>query len=83
MADQLCKRGGTNIVVLGNSHKPEIDKDTWFVGDRIYANAGAWCEKETSGSFVEIETTDKEQIVRVREWDGKDSRATRQETLSR
>jgi UDP-2,3-diacylglucosamine pyrophosphatase LpxH len=83
MSDQICKRGGANIVVLGHSHKPEIDKDTWFVDDRIYANAGAWCEKETSGSFVELETTDKEQIVRVREWDGQDSRATRQETLSR
>lgn len=83
MADQLCKRGGTNIVVLGHSHKPEIDKDTWFVDDRIYVNAGAWCEKEASGSFVEVETVDKEHFVRLREWDGKDSRTVRQETLSR
>lgn len=83
MADQICKRGGTNIVVLGHSHKPELDKDTWFVDDRIYANAGAWCEQEASGSFVEIETTDKKQIVRVRAWDGRDSRTTAQEILPR
>jgi hypothetical protein len=56
----------------------------WFVDDRIYANAGAWCEKETSGSFVEVETTAKEQIVRVREWDGKDARTLHHpEKLSR
>jgi UDP-2,3-diacylglucosamine pyrophosphatase LpxH len=83
MADQLCKRGGTNIVVLGHSHKAEIDKDTWFVDDRIYANAGAWCEKETSGTFVEVETTDKEQNVRVRDWDGKDARTLFQESVAR
>lgn len=83
LADQICKRGGTNIVVLGHSHKPEIDKDSWFVDDRIYANAGAWCEKESSGSFVEIESTEKEHTVRVREWNGKDSRTINSETVGR
>jgi UDP-2,3-diacylglucosamine pyrophosphatase LpxH len=83
MADQICKRSGTNIVVLGHSHKPEIDKDSWFVDDRIYANAGAWCEKATSGSFVEVETTDTEHNVRVREWNGKDSRTMDYKTVGR
>lgn len=83
MADQICKRGGTNVVVLGHSHKAEIDKDTWFVDDRIYANAGAWCEKETSGTFVEVETTDKEHTVRVREWNGKDGRTINHESVGR
>ena len=82
-ADQVCKRGGTNIVVLGHSHRPEIDKDTWFVDDRIYANAGAWCEDEDSGSFVEIVTTGKEHVVRVCEWDGTARKVRQQETLPR
>ncbi len=74
MADQLCKKGGTNIVVVGHKHQPEIDQDSWFVDNRIYANCGAWCEDEDRGSFVEVETTDGEHAVRCMEWKNGDVR---------
>jgi UDP-2,3-diacylglucosamine pyrophosphatase LpxH len=78
-ADQLCKRGGTRIAVLGHSHCSEIDKDTWFVQDRIYANCGAWCEgddaKPAKGTFVQIDCvnvskTQTKYTVMRKEWDG-------------
>ncbi|MHC4645486.1 MAG: metallophosphoesterase [Planctomycetota bacterium] len=52
LADRLCKSSDTNIVVFGHSHDWKLDKDAWFVSDRIYANCGTWpmypCEKEES-----------------------------------
>jgi UDP-2,3-diacylglucosamine pyrophosphatase LpxH len=64
VADQLC-RDGVNIVVFGHSHDTKMDKDSWFVEDRIYANCGYWCgfgdqEKiEDNAHFVQ---TDKETV---------------------
>lgn len=52
-ADNLSKKGDTNIVIFGHSHDSELDKDSWFVDDRIYANCGAWCDAEKPCSFVE------------------------------
>lgn len=60
VADQLC-RDGVDIVVFGHSHDTKMDKDTWFVKDRIYANCGYWCgfgEKENvedNAHFVETD----------------------------
>jgi len=42
VADQLC-RDGIDIVIFGHSHETKMDKDKWFVKDRIYANCGYWC----------------------------------------
>lgn len=42
VADKMCGNG-VNIVVLGHSHDTKMDKDSWFVEDRIYANCGYWC----------------------------------------
>jgi len=54
-ADRLCKKNDTNIVVFGHSHDWDLDKDSWFVEDRIYANCGSWCDSPPY-TYVEIET---------------------------
>ena len=72
-ADRLCKKNDTNIVIFGHSHDWELDKDSWFVDDRIYANCGTWCDSpEKPWTYVEMETIrDKnERWVRVYEWAG-------------
>ena len=72
VADQLC-RDGVNIVILGHSHDTKMDKDSWFVKDRIYANCGFWCgfgdiEKiEDNAHFVQ---TDGETVELLRFNDG-------------
>ena len=53
IADKLCKNGNYKVCIFGHSHKSAIDKDTWFVNERIYANAGYWCGAKCT--FVEIE----------------------------
>lgn len=68
VADRLCKDGKHHIVILGHSHKCEIDKDTWFVADRIYANTGFWCG--THCTFVETEKTANRHRVRTVRWEG-------------
>lgn len=55
IADKLCKDGNYQVCIFGHSHKSEIDRDTWFVDDRIYANTGYWCGAECT--FVETEKT--------------------------
>jgi UDP-2,3-diacylglucosamine pyrophosphatase LpxH len=69
-ADRLCKKSDTNIVVFGHSHDWMLDKDAWFVDDRIYANCGAWCDGKKKRTFVETEKDlqSKSHIVRVMEW---------------
>ena len=71
-ADRLCKKNDTNIVVFGHSHDWDLDKDSWFVEDRIYANCGSWCDSPPY-TYVEIETLrdQKKRKVRVHEWAGK------------
>jgi len=73
-ADRLCKKNDTNIVVFGHSHKWELDKDDWFVQDRIYANCGTWCDSPNKKwTYVEVETNRPRNTrwVRVHEWLGK------------
>ncbi len=72
-ADRLCKKNDTNIVIFGHSHDWELDKDAWFVNDRIYANCGTWCDSpKKQWTYVEVETLreKKERIVRLRQWLG-------------
>lgn len=70
VADRLCKKSDTNIVVFGHSHDWKLDKDSWFVDNRIYANCGAWCDEEKKCTFVETQK-DRENgrhLVRVMDW---------------
>lgn len=71
-ADRLCKKNDTNIVVFGHSHDCILDKDSWFVNDRIYANCGTWCDSPKPRTYVEIETLrdKKERYVRLYKWMG-------------
>lgn len=73
-ADRLCKKNDTNIVVFGHSHDWILDKDSWFVENRIYANCGTWCDSpKKPWTYVEVETLRdrNERWVRVQEWMGK------------
>ncbi len=74
LADYLSKKGDTKIIIFGHSHDSELDKDSWFVEDRIYANCGAWCDEEKPRSYIVTEKDDKARVyyVRLMEWkDGK------------
>ena len=74
VADGLCKQNDTNIVVFGHSHDCKLDKDEWFVEDRIYANCGTWCDEKKKCTWVESQKDrgKKRHIVRVMDWnDGK------------
>ena len=42
-ADEICKNCGFNVVLFGHTHDAKIDKDWFFIEDRIYANTGFWC----------------------------------------
>lgn len=52
-ADYLCHKNDFNVVVFGHTHKAMLDKDFFLTQDRIYANAGSWCNKKAH--FVEID----------------------------
>ncbi|MBW2589600.1 MAG: metallophosphoesterase [Deltaproteobacteria bacterium] len=68
IADKLCKNGKHKVCIFGHSHKAEIDKDTWFVDDRIYANTGYWCGSQCT--FVETDKLETENayLVRLMQW---------------
>ncbi|MCP4898536.1 MAG: hypothetical protein GY906_16300 [bacterium] len=70
VADSLCKKSDTNIVVFGHSHDWKLDKDSWFVGDRVYANCGTWCDPDKPATFVETQKDNacREHNVRVMKW---------------
>ena len=53
LADRLCKKNDTNVVIFGHSHDWKLDKDKWFVDDRIYANCGTWCDDSKPYTWVE------------------------------
>lgn len=73
-ADRLCKKNDTRIVIFGHSHDWELDKDSWFVKDRVYANCGTWCGTfdKKPYTYVEVETSRdrKARKIRVHEWLG-------------
>jgi UDP-2,3-diacylglucosamine pyrophosphatase LpxH len=65
VADQLC-RDGVDIVIFGHSHGTKMDKDSWCVKDRIYANCGYWCglgEKDRIQDHAHFVETDKETVT--------------------
>jgi UDP-2,3-diacylglucosamine pyrophosphatase LpxH len=70
LADRLCKKSDTNVVIFGHSHDWGLDKDKWFVDDRIYANCGTWCDDSKPCTWVESQK-DREthkHFVRVMDW---------------
>jgi len=70
IADHLCKQSDTNIVIFGHSHDWKLDKDKWFVDDRIYANCGTWCDEEKPCTWVESQKDRKKRrhVIRVMDW---------------
>lgn len=76
LADTLTKKGDTNVVIFGHSHESELDKDSWFVEDRIYANCGSWCDEKEPCAFVETQKDNAQRIhyVRLKTWDKKQKR---------
>jgi len=83
IADLLCKKGNTKIVIFGHSHGCKLDKDSWLVEDRIYANCGTWCDEDKPRTFVETEKDTKagRHYVRLMEWDGREAHQMGQEYL--
>ena len=51
------KKKGYKIVIFGHTHKAKIDKDSFLVADRIYANTGCWSQKK--GHCVIVDQTQK------------------------
>jgi len=70
LADYLSKNGDTNIIIFGHSHDNDLDKDSWFVKDRIYANCGTWCDGDKPCSFVETQKDNDKRLhyIRLRKW---------------
>jgi len=60
-ADRLARDDGHRVVLLGHTHSAELDKDTWFVDDRIYGNCGSWCDESAHG--IELEARDDGGVV--------------------
>lgn len=60
VADDLCKDWGFNVILFGHTHHAKIDKDVFFVEDRIYVNTGAWCSEK-----AHFTTLDKAADTRV------------------
>lgn len=71
IADDLCRPGGTNLVIFGHSHAAELDRDWLLVDDKIYANCGTWCDPDRPRTFiVTFEDAEKDQhIVRQMRWE--------------
>lgn len=82
-ADALCKKRDTNIVIFGHSHDWKLDKDSWFVNDRMYANCGTWCDEKKPCTYVESQKNRKkgEHIVRVMEWKNKKAHKLNEEAV--
>lgn len=82
-ADHLSKKSDTNIVIFGHSHDSELDKDSWFVKDRIYANCGAWCDEKKPCSFIETQKDNdgKKHHVRLLKWENEKTAIIKEECL--
>jgi UDP-2,3-diacylglucosamine pyrophosphatase LpxH len=70
LADRLCKKKDTNVVIFGHSHDWKLDKDKLFVDDRIYANCGTWSDDSKKCTWVESQKDRKTRrhFVRVMDW---------------
>lgn len=45
LGDRLSEKKGYKVVIFGHTHKARIDKDSFLVADRIYANTGCWSQE--------------------------------------
>jgi UDP-2,3-diacylglucosamine pyrophosphatase LpxH len=82
-ANMLTKKGDTNIVIFGHSHESELDKDKWFVENRIYANCGAWCDKEETCAFVETrkDNDNRKHHIRLLYWENNQAVEKKKESI--
>ncbi len=71
LADTLSKKSATRVIIFGHSHDSELDKDSWFVKDRIYANCGSWSDEQKPQTFVETEKdkSNRRHYVRLKAWE--------------
>jgi UDP-2,3-diacylglucosamine pyrophosphatase LpxH len=83
MADNLASKGNVRIVIFGHNHNSVMDKDEWFVKDRIYANCGAWCVEGKPPTFVETEKRKDKHIVRLMKWEKNKEVKVKEESLKR
>jgi len=83
IADKLCKNQGTNVVVFGHSHDWELDKDSVFCEERVYANCGAWCDEDKPCTFVETQKDDQKhrRVVRVVDWNNGSPKLAKDEVV--
>ena len=54
IGDGLCDKKGYKIVIFGHTHKAKIDKDSFLVADRVYANSGCWSQKKAHCIMVDL-----------------------------
>lgn len=57
--DRLSDKRGYKTVIFGHTHKAKIDKDSFLVADRIYANTGCWCQKKAHCIIVDVKNAKK------------------------
>jgi UDP-2,3-diacylglucosamine pyrophosphatase LpxH len=64
IGDHLSAKKGYKVVIFGHTHKAKIDKDSFLVADRIYANTGCWCQKKAHCIVVDV-TANKKTSVKL------------------
>ncbi len=62
VGDRLSDRKGYKIVIFGHTHKAKIDRDSFLVADRIYANTGCWCQKKAHCIIVDVNAGEKTSV---------------------
>jgi len=62
VGDRLCHKKGYKIVIFGHTHKAKIDKDSFLVADRIYANAGCWSQKKAHCVIADLTEKGKARV---------------------
>jgi hypothetical protein len=83
MADRLCRKSDTNIVIFGHSHDWKLDKDSFMVSDRIYANCGTWCDEKKPCTWVESckDPKKRDHILTVMDWNGGRPKALKKKSV--
>ena len=62
IGDRLCQKKGYKIVIFGHTHKAKMDKDSFLVADRIYANTGCWSQRKAHCVMVDITKKGKARV---------------------
>jgi UDP-2,3-diacylglucosamine pyrophosphatase LpxH len=60
--DRLSDKKGYKVVIFGHTHKAKIDRDSFLVADRIYANTGCWCQKKAHCVVVDAAAKSKTSV---------------------